>query len=274
MSKQQPLVSIIVPTYNSAATLQACLNSIAKQDYSSVELVVVDNNSTDNTKEIAKQFTKNVFNKGPERSWQRNYGVKKSTGEYVIIIDSDMELEPEVVRQCVDVYKKSSDVAGIIIPEESFGIGFWAQCKKLERSFYVGVDGIEAARCFTKKLYTELGGYDTEMVSGEDWDLSQRAAKHGELARIDAFIMHNEGHLRLGRTLKKKYYYASLAAGYLNKTDAVDSPLTANQGPIARYKLFFSQPKKLFSNPIFGFGMLFMKTAEYIFGGVGLLKRR
>ena len=60
----KPLVSVIVPTRNSAATLEACLKSIGNQAYGPIELIVVDNHSSDATREIAKRFTDMVFVKG------------------------------------------------------------------------------------------------------------------------------------------------------------------------------------------------------------------
>ena len=268
MSKRL-LVSVIVPTRNSSETLEACIESIARQSYEDIELVVIDNNSTDNTKAIAKQYTKHVLNKGPERSAQRNYGAKKASGDYVLFIDSDMELTPNVVSSCVTYANKNRGSRAIIIPEESFGEGFWAQCKKLERSFYVGIDAIEAARFFEKELYLKLGGYDEDMVSGEDWDLSKRVAKMTRTGRINEFILHNEGRLRLIKSLKKKYYYAGLSRTYMQRQN-VQSKLIDSVGPIQRYKLFLSQPGKLFKNPLYGLGVLFMKTSEFAAGFVGL----
>lgn len=270
---KKPLVSAIVTTYNNHQTLDDCLYSICQQDYPLIELIVVDNNSTDDTKDIAKRYTPNVFNKGPERSAQRNYAVQKAKGDYVFIIDSDMELTPRVISACVAKMQESPGLGGVIVPEESFGEGFWAQCKRLERSFYIGIDWLEAARFYRKDLYLRAGGYDTSLVSGEDWDLSRRIAKLAPLARIDDLVMHNEGRLRLGRTLQKKYYYAGLAASYLAK-NPVDSKLSSKEGPLNRYKLFFSKPHKLFHNPLLGLGMLFMKTCEFGFGGMGYLASR
>jgi glycosyltransferase involved in cell wall biosynthesis len=270
---KQPLVSIIVTTYNNHATLDACLASIVAQDYPRKELIVVDNYSTDDTKAIALQYTGMVFDKGPERSAQRNYAVQQARGDYVVIIDSDMELTPHVVSACVEAIKKRPELGGIIIPEESFGQGFWAQCKRLERSFYVGIDWIEAARFFDKTLYQHVGGYDSDLVSGEDWDLSMRIAALAPLGRADAFIRHNEGQLSLIKTLRKKYYYAGLAGAYLQK-NAVQSKLTAQVGPLQRYKLFFSRPAHLFRNPLTAAGMLFMKTCEFGFGGMGYVMAR
>jgi glycosyltransferase involved in cell wall biosynthesis len=268
----QPLVSVIVPTRNSAGFLHDCLRSIDNQTYPHIEIIVVDNNSTDHTEDIAKVYTPHVYTIGPERSAQRNFGARKATGEFVAMIDSDMILAPTVIEQCV---QKASDptVVAVVVPEESIGEGFWAKCKQLERSFYVGVEWMEAARFFKRATYYEADGYNENLVSGEDWDLSQRISKLGAIARIDAFIFHNEGRLRLGDTLKKKYYYAREFAKYLEahkETAAAQS----QAGIVARYSLFLSKPKKLFKQPHLGMGMLFMKTCEFGFGGIGYLMNK
>jgi glycosyltransferase involved in cell wall biosynthesis len=269
-NKNQPLVSVIVPTRNSAEFLDACLSSIKNQTYKNIEIIVVDNNSTDNTKEIAKKYTKNVFNKGPERSAQRNYGAKNAKGKYFLFIDSDMELTPKVVGDCVQKIQSDEKIKALIIPEKSVGIGFWAQCKALERSFYVGVDWLEAARFFEKNLFQKMGGFNENLISAEDWDLSQRVSTFGKKGRINNFIFHNEGRPSLIQTLSKKFYYAKFIKKY--QIEQKKSSFFLKQSSIIdRYKLFFSQPKKLFKNPLVGIGMIFMKTCEFGFGGVGYI---
>lgn len=271
--KKPPLVSVIVPTYNSDATLAACLGSVRAQTYDHIELIVVDNHSSDNTLEIAKSFTDHAYTKGPERSAQRNFGVDKASGEYVCIIDSDMELSPEVITQCVVALAGNPKIHGAIIPEESFGEGFWADCKQLERSFYTGIDWMEAARFFDRETYQKLGGYDASLVSGEDWDLSQRVAAVAPHERISALIFHNEGRLKLGRTLGKKYYYAKLITRYLAKTSHAQH-VSQQTSPLGRYALFLSQPAKLFRRPHVGIGMLFMKTMEFGAGAIGMFSAK
>lgn len=265
--KRTPLVSVIVPTYNSAQVLEKCLESIKQQSYAAIELIVVDNNSRDETKAIARSFTEQVYTKAPERSAQRNYGVQMAKGEFVLIIDSDMELTSDVVSACVEKMQSTNSV-GAIIPEESFGIGFWAQCKKLERSFYVGVDWIESARFFTREVYLRAGGYDESMVSGEDWDLSRRVQQLGPITRIDEYIMHNEGALKLTRTLRKKYYYAQRISQYMDKAKG-SSELSSQTSIAQRYLIFFRDPKKMLRNPLISAGMLYMKTMEFFVGGLG-----
>ena len=266
--KELPLVSIIVPTKNSAQFLDACLLSIKEQTYRNIELIVVDNFSTDGTQEIARKYTDKVFEIGPERCTQRNHGAEHATGEYIVFIDSDMKLSPRVVESCTEAMK-NNNFKGVIIPEESFGVGFWAQCKKLERSFYVGVDAIEASRFFRLPDFKSVGGYNELLVSGEDWDLSDRIELLGPHTRIQDYIYHNEGRINLYKTLKKKCYYAQKAGAYLTQTNTVVTAIKRRQGIFGRYILFFKQPFKLFRNPLYGLGMLCMKTSEFFVGGVG-----
>lgn len=270
---KSPLVSVIVTTYNNHETLDVCLRSIMAQTYSPIELVVVDNSSKDDTKAIASRYVSRVFNKGPERSAQRNYAFTKSKGDYVLIVDSDMELDPQVVASCMSIMRSDPTIGGVIIPEESFGEGFWAQCKRLERSFYVGQDTIEAARFFRREVFDRSGGYSEEMTGGEDWDLSRRIAGFAKIGRATEYIHHNEGRLYFGKTARKMYYYAQHAVEYFAKNPST-SALTDQSGPLQRYKLFFSQPSKLLRNPIVGVGMLILKTTEYASGGLGYYRAK
>jgi glycosyltransferase involved in cell wall biosynthesis len=284
---KEPLVSVIVPTKNSSRTIEGCLESIKNQSYKNIEIIVVDNSSTDQTKKIVEKLQKTIsnnhklkiylYNKGPERSAQRNYGAKLAKGEYLLFIDSDMILSKDVVKECVNKFKTENlkqKIGGIVIPEESFGESFWAECKALERSFYVGVDWIEAARFFPKKIFNEFSGYDEKQTGTEDFDLPQKIkSKYGAMAigRIKSFIKHNEGKLSLRHTISKKFYYANTAKEYA-KTNSEYFIKQAN--PLSRYLLFFANPAKLFKNPILGLGMLGMKTSEFVAGGFGYLLKK
>ncbi len=213
-----PLVSVIIPTKNSARTLEACLKSVKEQSYKNIEIIVVDNNSTDNTKEIAKKYTDKVFNHGPERSVQRNYGAKQAAGEYLLIHDSDIYFNVDSVKECVDVIQRDK-AAAIILPEKSIGIGYWAKVKAFERSFYVGNDLIEAPRFFDKLIYEKIGGYDEKLTGPEDWDISIMLRENGNyISRIKSSVHHDEGSINLfGSSKKKKYYATNVFISYAKK---------------------------------------------------------
>ncbi len=123
-------------------------------------------------------------------------------------------------------------------------------------------------RFFRKTAYQAAGGYDEALVSGEDWDLTKKIERMGAITRISELIYHNEERITLWRTLQKKYYYANHAKAFLSRNPE-KSKLLAQVGPIERYKLFLSQPRKLLANPFLGVAMLTMKTAEFASGGLG-----
>ena len=89
------LVSIIVPMYNSEKYLDECISSILSQDYKNIELILVDDGSTDGTLKKAKEYenkdgrVKVIHQKNSGVSTARNNGIKKSKGTYITFVDSD-----------------------------------------------------------------------------------------------------------------------------------------------------------------------------------------
>jgi len=94
----EPLVSIVIPTYNSEKTLPLCLESINKQRYKNIEVIIVDNFSKDKAIEIARKYGAKVYSKGSEKSTQMNYGALKAKGEFVYFIDLDSILHLKVIK--------------------------------------------------------------------------------------------------------------------------------------------------------------------------------
>ena len=263
-----PLVSIIVPTRNSSRTLEACLKSIKDQTYNAIELIVVDNNSTDTTKEIGRKYTDKVFNFGPERTFQRNFGAKQASGAYLLMLDSDMVLSPSLVAEGVERFEKEKEIGSLKITEESFGEGFWTKCKKLERSLYIGIDWMNGSRFFRKEVFEQAGGYTTESYNCEDWDLSQRAERVAASATMKSYIYHDEGRIYFFKNLKDKFYDTKDFGLY--KDRETNRELAKKQMSfLKRFGIFLSRRKKLFANPMLGVAMLFMKVFEFIFAGFG-----
>jgi FkbM family methyltransferase len=259
-------VSVIVPTRNSADSLAACLESIRRQTHDDVELLVVDNASTDATMDIARGFADLFLDQGPERSAQRNAGGHAASGQALVFIDSDMVLEPTVLAEVAAQIAGGADQ--VVIPERSFGDGFWSQVKAFERSLYVGDDSIEAARAFSQEAWEDVDGYDEGIVAGpEDWDIDQRVrGRGGRRTRTRAFIDHDEGHLTLGETARTKFYYGRSSAAYFTRHGAV----AARQASPLR-SAFVRRRGELVRRPGMAGSMLVMKVAELGAGAAGLL---
>lgn len=262
------LVSVVITTKNSDKTLRKLLKSIKDQTYSNYEIILVDNNSNDDTIKIAKEYTKLVFNFGPERSAQRNFAASKAKGEYILVLDSDMVLTKNVIKECVEGILSNNNIGGIIIPEKSFGNGFWSKAKVLEREINEGESYFEAARFFSKNIFWEFRGFDEDLTGPEDWDLSRRIGKKYKIFRIDNCILHNEGMHTLKGLMLKKYYYGLSAYKYLQK----ENTIAINAQTIYFLRpAFYKKWKLLLRNPLLSVGMIIMLTSELLGGGIGYI---
>ena len=253
MSRDAPQVVVVVPTRNSGRTLQACLESLRVQTAPCL-IVVVDNHSTDGTLAIARHYADVVAVAGPERSAQRNFGAHLASSPVVGFVDSDMVVEPVVVGQVVA--ELASGSGAVVVPESSFGEGFWAEVRRFERSFYRGSDRIEAARFFQRDVFDAVGGFDEAMEpGGEDWDLTIRVRSVAPVSRISAEIAHDEGRPTFwSACAKKRYYAAGLKAFALKHGTASLSVL--DRPYLRRPWMIFAQGPRL------GLGLVALKTGE------------
>jgi len=266
-------VSVIIPTYNSEKDIVRLLKSINSQSYKNIELIVVDDGSTDNTVKLAKKYTKKVFaREHAERSVQRNFGASQATGKYLLVLDSDMELSRDVVKQCVEIIESNSKIGTITIPEIPVAGNFWEKVKKHEREFYnlEGDSEVESARFFPVNLFKKVGGYDENITGPEDWDLPENIRKLGfSNGRIKAKIKHFERVNSLFSLLKKKYYYALKSHVYLEKNDI---SLISSKTIYFLRPVFYKNWRKLISEPTLSLAMLLMLMAEQLAGGLGFVK--
>lgn len=266
------MVSIIITTKNEKDVIKRLIDSIKNQSHQKIEIILVDNNSTDGTSEIAKKAGIKVYNFGPERSAQRNYGVNKSSGKYLMILDADMVLQKDVVKDCVLECEKNPAMGAIIIPEESVGKTFWGKVKAYERSFYnlKGDETTDAARFFTREAFEKVGGFDERITGPEDWDLPENVKKMGfKVTRIKSKIYHYERICSVLTLAKKKYYYALNCYRYLQKNNiSVFSPKT-----IYFFRpVFYRNWRILLDNPLLTMGLFLMLTLEQIAGGFGYIR--
>lgn len=98
---KRPLVSITIPTRNSAKTLAETLESITKQTYSNIEIIIVDSSSIDSTPEIANNYPAKFIPSDWKLLGSRDVGFKNSTGDYVLLLDSDQILNPQTIERLV-----------------------------------------------------------------------------------------------------------------------------------------------------------------------------
>lgn len=106
------LISIIVPVYNREKTLRRCIDSILASDYKNIELVIIDDGSTDGSWDIIQSYSddriKSVHATNGGVTVARNLGLNMATGDYIHFVDSDDFIESDIYAACVDVMRESS----------------------------------------------------------------------------------------------------------------------------------------------------------------------
>ena len=203
-----PLVSIVVITYNSSRTIIKTLESIKKQTYNNIELLISDDCSTDETTEIVSNWLKSfgsVFMKAKLISTtlntgisaNLNRGVRETSGEWIKTIAGDDTLEPNAIEEYISFVNKCSENVNMCVcdvncfSEEAFVPQ--SLIKEYENYFKLEKQPLEAQYVqilqenifvgptffYTKKLYDLIGGFSNEYGNGEEWPFVYKVLKSG-----------------------------------------------------------------------------------------------
>ena len=113
--KKNEIVSIIVPAYNAERTINRCIDSILKQSYGNLEIIIINDGSKDSTEEKCMKYIKNkkikyirIKNSGVSNA--RNIGIENSTGTYIMFVDSDDYIEKNMVERLYDNINENVDL--------------------------------------------------------------------------------------------------------------------------------------------------------------------
>jgi len=265
----KPLVSVIVPTKNSSEFLTLCLHDIARQEYPNVEIIVVDNHSTDDTRWIEQHYTEKRYVKGPERAVQDNFGINKAKGSIIWLTGSDFRSDPTYIAEGVAALGNGYDAIYASVLTDRNVRHYWGKVKALERLCYIGDDTIESARFFKKSVWTTLGGFDERLVGVEE-DFQHRLDCAGyKTGRIKSREYHMHEECSLKTVFSKHKYYGGFAVSYISK-----------HGKRAWFQLFpfraafFRHVPLLIIHPILTIGLVIYKVVQYYAGALGYLQAK
>ncbi len=281
-----PLVSIIIPTYNSEKTIVQCLKSIKNQTYPNIEIIIVDGGSEDKTVEISKKMGALVYTvPGSKMSDATNFGIKKAKGKYIYRVDSDVVLEPNLVEEAVSKCEEEGydGVCVFWLPDET--ISFWAKIRKIEKEAYIKYPEfvgsvryskpVLGARFLKKDVFVELGMMDESVpLAGEDYAFYIKLANSPYKIGL---ISSREKHLGEPTTLKEIFkknfrYGCSLRSIF----DMDHSPrglrrLTKHFSPFGRKYYRDVLKRALNENPIYAFGFIVYEFVVYFSALTGMI---
>jgi glycosyltransferase involved in cell wall biosynthesis len=209
-----PKVSIIVPTYNRSNLLKRAVKSLLDQTYDNIEIIIIDDLSTDDTQEmVSSTFNKAIASKNliyyrneekKERSTSRNKGLSLSTGVYISFLDDDDTFPNGLIRTLVD-YLQTHPNVGCVFPEHIMVYEDGRQAKAVKNfSTYkgftcrelclLGVIGHISA-CFRKEICKSVGGFLDGMKLGENREFFARIALVSDIAYIPSVSFYQTVHV-------------------------------------------------------------------------------
>lgn len=173
-----PLVSIIIPCYNNKNVIFEAIDSALNQSYPRVEVIVVDDGSTDGSYEfvfdriLEGQNLRIVRqdNQGPAAA--RNTGFTLSGGDYLVFLDADDILHPDYVESCYREYEKDPSLNIVYCDAELFEnkTGLW-KLKPFSESTILLYNSIPVFAMLRSQVFQQIGKYDTQLKCSEDWEL-------------------------------------------------------------------------------------------------------
>ncbi len=268
-----PLVSVLIPTFNSANTIQVCVRSVKAQTYKNVEIIVIDNYSTDGTKDIAEGLAVKTLTRGPERSAQLNYGVSFAMGKYILRVDSDMVLDSDLIEKCLQLCQKGADAIVLpVLPHPNGPNNFWVSCRMLEQKMLLDDMVNVAPRFIDKDPFLAVGGYDETIVAWEDYDLHNRLLKSGcKMASLmDSALWHLGEPSSLREVVIRMAKYGKTGSlGVFTKKHGIGG---LKQISIVRPS-FLKYRKYLIIDPLHYIGMLFLKIVQTVSFALGVVAR-
>lgn len=190
-----PLVSVIIPNYNNEKYVLEAIKSVLEQTYKNIEVVVVDDVSTDNSVSVITNYYKNeprlkliVNNENKGVSFSRNTGVLNSKGDFISTLDSDDTYSPEKIEREMKVVlsmqpRKVIAFSSYAITDVDLNVRSVPICKShiYQGDIYKKIlyRSVPFARdmLMSKEIFFEIGGFDEHKKLYEDWDFKLKLAK-------------------------------------------------------------------------------------------------
>lgn len=233
-------VSVVIPTYNYGRFVGEAIRSVLAQTFTDFELMVVDDGSTDDTKEVVTSFNdariKYIYQENLGVGAALNNGIKASIGEYVTILGSDdvylpqnlelkaklLDTRPDIGLVCSDLYVFDNDTGAILgrFWRDKKVSHYWVDPERAARQplkelLYRGCFIMPQATMIRRTVLNEVGGFDESLPTHEDWDLFVRIILHFSIQIIDMPLLKLRRHNTNLSENKDKMYWG--AVGAINK---------------------------------------------------------
>lgn len=218
---RQPLISVIIPMRNREKTIQYCLDSVLNQTYKNIEVILVDDCSSDNTIEIIKSYADKRItlielkqSSGAQKA--RNEGIKSAKGEWIALQDSDDEWFLDKLEKQVKILEKENFDPYLVIHSDAILKDVENNTTRLFKIPYTSGNDVYKqlllksgpffqSMLTSKKAFEEIGYLDESVPSYQEWDTSIRLSKICRFLQMDepSFIYYYHPGETISKDLKK-----------------------------------------------------------------------
>jgi len=172
-------VSIIIPCYNQAEYLSEAIESALAQTYKNIEVIVINDGSTDNTLEVALRYLDKIrvlLQKNKGLSSARNTGIRNSTGNWILPLDADDKILPAYIAKTIG----KADFVAVDVQEFQDRHNLWRLSNNFSPTAFRTSNRATCCSLYRKTVWESIGGYDESMKTGyEDWDFNLRCSYMG-----------------------------------------------------------------------------------------------
>ena len=190
INSKLPLVSIIIPIYNYGIQFEKALQSVFNSTYKNIEIVIVDDGSTNTYVKLKLESVKDhpnikiihQENQGPSSA--RNNGIKNSTGDLILPLDADDMVQPDYIQLCVNILKNNKNISPVYCDTHHIGQTQGIEVRP-EWSLERLNKGPFIVNCsmFHREAFDKCDGYDVELKGWEDYDLWLRMGINGYVGK-------------------------------------------------------------------------------------------
>lgn len=197
-----PLVSVVIPAYNAEDTIRTTLLSVLSQTYPNIEIVVVDDGSTDRTSDVVERIEAPIQFIPQENSGvsaARNKGIEAAKGRYIALLDADDVWHPDKISKQVTLLESIPEIMGAyvgVIRISKTGevlqylpaIAFEDLCRSLLLHSSV-IPNSPSSLLLRREAFSHIGGFDPEFSQCADWDFLLRASLAIRLTPVSEWLV-------------------------------------------------------------------------------------
>ena len=259
-----PLVSVTLPLAadSDPNLLKRCLGSISSQTHRDFEvLIFVSNGSTRELVDMAQDFPlARIFTGSLTKSAARNLLARRSKGKYMLYIDQDMELSPNLLGDCVSLALEMNSQAIIADQLEAPSKSFWRKCRALEWKLLKDDIGAGSPYFLLTSLFEEVGGFDESIDMWDDWTLTLKLIANGiRFDRVRSAILISDT-TDLAEMFIRKYRRGQYIPALKEKYP--DAPHIRFSQRFVR--IYVQNWRILIRSPILSIGLAFLKIIDVL----------